>query len=115
MASAYVRVFAVAACDFPPITAPLPQVVPREWLLENNAHLLILSGNSICFTFMASKAVNGRTLELARLVVFLALVSESQGSTRGSCSQRGGWGAGGCGGLPGGARPGPRHCKIKAE
>ncbi|EHB09680.1 F-box only protein 47 [Heterocephalus glaber] len=53
-------------------------VVPREWLLENNAHLLILSGNNICFTFMASKAVNGRALELARLVVFLALVCEKE-------------------------------------
>nr|XP_033774232.1 F-box only protein 47 isoform X4 [Geotrypetes seraphini] len=51
-------------------------VVPHEWLLENNARLLILSGNSICFTFMASKAVNGRAIELARLVVFLALVCE---------------------------------------
>ncbi|OBS76943.1 hypothetical protein A6R68_16595, partial [Neotoma lepida] len=53
-------------------------VVPREWLLENNARLLILSGNSICFTFMASKAVNGRAIELARLVVFLALVCEKE-------------------------------------
>ncbi|XP_071967640.1 F-box only protein 47 isoform X3 [Engystomops pustulosus] len=51
-------------------------VVPQEWLLENNARLLILSGNSICFTFMASKAVNGRTADLATLVVFLALVCE---------------------------------------
>ncbi|XP_039372773.1 F-box only protein 47 isoform X2 [Mauremys reevesii] len=51
-------------------------VVPREWLMENNARLLILSGNNICFTFMASKAVNGRVVELARLVVFLALVCE---------------------------------------
>ncbi|KAK2516565.1 Fbxo47 [Columba livia] len=51
-------------------------VVPREWLMENNARLLILSGNNICFTFMASKAVNGRAMELARLVVFLALVCE---------------------------------------
>uniref|UniRef100_A0A8C4KGU7 F-box protein 47 n=1 Tax=Dromaius novaehollandiae TaxID=8790 RepID=A0A8C4KGU7_DRONO len=51
-------------------------VVPREWLMENNARLLILSGNNICFTFMASKAVNGRTVELARLIVFLALVCE---------------------------------------
>uniref|UniRef100_A0A8D0HSY7 F-box protein 47 n=1 Tax=Sphenodon punctatus TaxID=8508 RepID=A0A8D0HSY7_SPHPU len=51
-------------------------VVPREWLLENSARLLILSGNNICFTFMASKAVNGRAVELARLVVFLALVCE---------------------------------------
>uniref|UniRef100_A0A2K5HGJ0 F-box domain-containing protein n=1 Tax=Colobus angolensis palliatus TaxID=336983 RepID=A0A2K5HGJ0_COLAP len=52
-------------------------VVPREWLLENNARLLMLSGNNICFTFMASKAVNGRTIELARLIVFLALVSKN--------------------------------------
>ncbi|KAM4645396.1 F-box only protein 47 [Amazona ochrocephala] len=51
-------------------------VVPREWLMENNARLLILSGNNICFTFMASKAVNGRVAELARLMVFLALVCE---------------------------------------
>ncbi|NP_001008777.2 F-box only protein 47 [Homo sapiens] len=53
-------------------------VVPREWLLENNARLLMLSGNNICFSFMASKAVNGRTIELARLVVFLALVCEKE-------------------------------------
>ncbi|NXL67601.1 FBX47 protein, partial [Chordeiles acutipennis] len=51
-------------------------VVPREWLMENNARLLILSGNNICFTFMASKAVNGRAVELARLMVFLTLVCE---------------------------------------
>ncbi|XP_051496138.1 F-box only protein 47 [Apus apus] len=51
-------------------------VVPREWLMENNARLLILSGNNICFTFMASKAVNRRAMELARLTVFLALVCE---------------------------------------
>ncbi|XP_078234100.1 F-box only protein 47 isoform X1 [Pogona vitticeps] len=51
-------------------------VVPREWLLENSARLLILCGNNICFTFMASKAVNGRAVELARLTVFLALVCE---------------------------------------
>uniref|UniRef100_A0A673VLZ3 F-box protein 47 n=1 Tax=Suricata suricatta TaxID=37032 RepID=A0A673VLZ3_SURSU len=53
-------------------------VVPREWLLENNARLLILSGNNICFTFMASKAVNGRAIELAKLIVFLALVCEKE-------------------------------------
>ncbi|XP_069732775.1 F-box only protein 47 [Phaenicophaeus curvirostris] len=51
-------------------------VVPHEWLMENNARLLILSGNNICFTFMASKAMNGRVTELARLMVFLALVCE---------------------------------------
>lgn len=43
--------------------------------MENNARLLILSGNDICFTFMASKAVNGRAIELGNLVVFLTLVS----------------------------------------
>ncbi|KAL9823836.1 F-box only protein 47 [Geothlypis trichas] len=48
-------------------------VVPQEWLMENNARLLLLSGNSICFTFMASKAVNGRAVELARLMVFMVL------------------------------------------
>ncbi|KAI5944617.1 F-box only protein 47 [Manis javanica] len=53
-------------------------VVPHEWLLENNAHLLILSGNNICFTFMASKAVNGRATELARLIVYFALVCEKE-------------------------------------
>ncbi|XP_069882961.1 F-box only protein 47 isoform X1 [Dipodomys merriami] len=53
-------------------------VIPREWLLENNAHLLILSGNSICFSFMASKAVNGHAFELAKLTVFLALVCEKE-------------------------------------
>ncbi|KAJ7313734.1 hypothetical protein JRQ81_005383 [Phrynocephalus forsythii] len=51
-------------------------VVPREWLLENSVRLLILCGNNICFTFMASKAVNGRVVELARIIVFLALVCE---------------------------------------
>ncbi|KAM4756558.1 F-box only protein 47 [Cyanocitta cristata] len=51
-------------------------VIPQEWLMENNARLLLLSGNSICFTFLASKAVNGRAVELARLMVFMALVCE---------------------------------------
>ncbi|NXI01365.1 FBX47 protein, partial [Pachycephala philippinensis] len=51
-------------------------VVPQEWLMENNVRLLLLSGNSICFTFLASKAVSGRTVELARLMVFMALVCE---------------------------------------
>lgn len=49
--------------------------------MENSARLLILSGNNICFTFMASKAVNGRVAELARLMVFLALVSAPEKST----------------------------------
>ncbi|NXG20549.1 FBX47 protein, partial [Grallaria varia] len=51
-------------------------VVPQEWLMENNARLLLLSGSNICFTFLASKAVNGRAMELARLMVFMVLVCE---------------------------------------
>ncbi|NXG08645.1 FBX47 protein, partial [Sakesphorus luctuosus] len=51
-------------------------VVPQEWLMENNARLLLLSGNNICFTFLASKAVNGRAVELARLTVYMVLVCE---------------------------------------
>ncbi|XP_013920648.1 PREDICTED: F-box only protein 47 [Thamnophis sirtalis] len=51
-------------------------VIPQEWHLENSARFLILCGNNICFPFMASKAVDGRAIELARLVVFLALVCE---------------------------------------
>ncbi|ETE59688.1 F-box only protein 47, partial [Ophiophagus hannah] len=51
-------------------------VMPQEWHLENTARFLILCGNNICLSFMASKAVNGQTMELARLVVFLALVCE---------------------------------------
>ncbi|RLV82855.1 hypothetical protein DV515_00016571 [Chloebia gouldiae] len=44
--------------------------------MENNARLLLLSGNSLCFTFLASKALKGRAVELARLVVFMVLVCE---------------------------------------
>ncbi|XP_043943194.1 F-box only protein 47-like [Protopterus annectens] len=51
-------------------------VVPQIWILENTARLLILCGNSICFTFMASKAVNGRIIEVSHLMVFLSLVCE---------------------------------------
>ncbi|XP_056405116.1 F-box only protein 47 isoform X2 [Hyla sarda] len=51
-------------------------VVPHDWLIENSARLLILCGSNICFSYMASKAVNGRTADLARMVVYLALVCE---------------------------------------
>ncbi|NXK97102.1 FBX47 protein, partial [Formicarius rufipectus] len=51
-------------------------VVPQEWLMENNARLLLLSGNNICYTVLASKAVNGRAMELAKLMVFMVLVCE---------------------------------------
>ncbi|XP_063815775.1 F-box only protein 47 isoform X2 [Pseudophryne corroboree] len=63
-------------------------VLPHEWLLENNVRLLILSGNSICFTFMASKAVNGRTVDLARMVAFLALGSRRVSMVTGEARMR---------------------------
>ncbi|XP_051792202.1 F-box only protein 47-like isoform X1 [Erpetoichthys calabaricus] len=53
--------------------------VPNEWLLENQARLLLLCGNNICYTIMSSKAVNGRVNELANLMVFQALVCEKDG------------------------------------
>uniref|UniRef100_A0A670Z825 F-box protein 47 n=1 Tax=Pseudonaja textilis TaxID=8673 RepID=A0A670Z825_PSETE len=51
-------------------------VIPEKWHLENIARFLILCGSNICFSFMANKAVTGQDMELARLVVFLALVCE---------------------------------------
>ncbi|XP_066563651.1 F-box only protein 47 [Amia ocellicauda] len=54
-------------------------VLPGEWLQENVARLLILCGNRTCFTFMASRALNGRVAEIARLLVFLILVCEKDG------------------------------------
>ncbi|XP_070585971.1 F-box only protein 47 isoform X1 [Erythrolamprus reginae] len=51
-------------------------VIPREWHLENCARFLIMCGKSICFSFMAAKAAEGRTNELARLVIFQSLVCE---------------------------------------
>ncbi|XP_026525340.1 F-box only protein 47 [Notechis scutatus] len=51
-------------------------VIPQEWHLENIARFLILCESNICVSFMVNKAVNGQAMELARLVVFLALVCE---------------------------------------
>lgn len=42
--------------------------------MENVARLLVLCGNSLCYTFLASKAVNGRLLEISRLIVYIILV-----------------------------------------
>uniref|UniRef100_A0A8C6VRN4 F-box protein 47 n=1 Tax=Naja naja TaxID=35670 RepID=A0A8C6VRN4_NAJNA len=61
--------------DFVKLIVALTEI-PQEWRLENTARFLILCGNQICFSFMASKAASGQTMEMARLVVFLALVCE---------------------------------------
>lgn len=50
-------------------------VVPQPWNMENVARLLILCGNSICYSVLASKAINRRHFEISRLLIFLILVS----------------------------------------
>ncbi|XP_035250576.1 F-box only protein 47-like [Anguilla anguilla] len=54
-------------------------VVPEAWHMENMARLLVLCGNSICYSVLASRAVNRRFLEISRLIVFLILVCEKDG------------------------------------
>ncbi|KAG5283322.1 hypothetical protein AALO_G00040810 [Alosa alosa] len=54
-------------------------VLPQPWYLENMARLLILCGNNICYTVLASKAINGRLFDISQLLVFIILVSEKDG------------------------------------
>ncbi|KAF5890245.1 F-box only protein 47, partial [Clarias magur] len=54
-------------------------VIPQPWYIENVARLLILCGNNICYSVLASKAINGRLIEVSRLLIFLILVSEIDG------------------------------------
>ncbi|KAI4805122.1 hypothetical protein KUCAC02_009752 [Chaenocephalus aceratus] len=49
------------------------------WHVENVARLLVLCGSSLCYTILASKAVNGRLLEISRLIVYIILVCEKDG------------------------------------
>lgn len=50
-------------------------VLPQPWYLENMARLLILCGNNICYSVLASKAINGRLFDISQLLVFIILVS----------------------------------------
>ncbi|KAK5861315.1 hypothetical protein PBY51_022722 [Eleginops maclovinus] len=54
-------------------------VIPQPWHVENVARLLVLCGSSLCYTVLASKAVNGRLLEISRLLVYIILVCEKDG------------------------------------
>ncbi|XP_061082863.1 F-box only protein 47-like [Conger conger] len=54
-------------------------VLPEAWHTENTARLLVLCGNNICYSVLASRAVNRRFLEISRLLVFLILVCEKDG------------------------------------
>ncbi|GLD59044.1 F-box only protein 47 [Lates japonicus] len=54
-------------------------VIPHPWHVENVARLLVLCGRSLCFTVLANKALNGRRLEISRLIVYIILVCEKDG------------------------------------
>ncbi|XP_068428538.1 F-box only protein 47-like [Clinocottus analis] len=54
-------------------------VIPQPWHLENKARLLVLCGSNICYTVLASKAINGRLPEISRLIVYIILVCEKDG------------------------------------
>nr|XP_020470070.1 F-box only protein 47 isoform X2 [Monopterus albus]XP_020470071.1 F-box only protein 47 isoform X2 [Monopterus albus]XP_020470072.1 F-box only protein 47 isoform X2 [Monopterus albus]XP_020470073.1 F-box only protein 47 isoform X2 [Monopterus albus]XP_020470074.1 F-box only protein 47 isoform X2 [Monopterus albus] len=54
-------------------------VIPQPWHVENVARLLVLCGSSLCYTFLASKARNGRLFEISRLIVYIILVCEKDG------------------------------------
>ncbi|KAM9343959.1 LOW QUALITY PROTEIN: F-box only protein 47-like [Pholidichthys leucotaenia] len=51
-------------------------VIPQPWHLENTARLLVLCGSELCYAVLASKALNGRLLDISRLIVFIILVCE---------------------------------------
>lgn len=63
-------------------------MLPEAWHVENIARLLVLCGNNICYSVLASRAVNRRFLEISRLIVFLILVSARPSLP---------WGPGSCG------------------
>ncbi|XP_014823179.1 F-box only protein 47 [Poecilia latipinna] len=54
-------------------------VIPQPWYLENVARLLVLCGSSLCYTFLASKALNGRLDEISRIIIHIILVCEKDG------------------------------------
>eukprot|EP00064_Thunnus_orientalis_P004292 superscaffoldBa00000387_g4303 len=54
-------------------------VIPQPWHVENVARLLVLCGSNLCYTVLASKALNGRILEISRLIVYIILVCEKDG------------------------------------
>ncbi|XP_012775770.3 F-box only protein 47 isoform X1 [Maylandia zebra] len=54
-------------------------VIPHPWHVENVARLLVLCGSNLCYTVLASKALNGRLLEISRIIVYIILVCEKDG------------------------------------
>ncbi|XP_029386686.1 F-box only protein 47 [Echeneis naucrates] len=53
--------------------------IPQPWHVENVARLLVLCGSSLCYTVLASKALNGQLPESSRLIVYIILVCEKDG------------------------------------
>ncbi|MEQ2158818.1 hypothetical protein XENOCAPTIV_003163 [Xenoophorus captivus] len=56
-----------------------PPVIPQPWHVENVARLLVLCGSNLCYTFLASKALNGRLDEISRIIIYIILVCEKDG------------------------------------
>ncbi|XP_041663671.1 F-box only protein 47-like [Cheilinus undulatus] len=54
-------------------------VIPQPWHGENVARVLVLCGSSLCYNVLASKAINGRLPEIARLLIYIILVCEKDG------------------------------------
>ncbi|XP_029936801.1 F-box only protein 47-like isoform X2 [Myripristis murdjan] len=54
-------------------------VIPQMWHVENVARLLVLCGSSLCYSVLASKAVNGRLHEISKVIVYIILVCEKDG------------------------------------
>ncbi|KAK5601957.1 hypothetical protein CRENBAI_018598 [Crenichthys baileyi] len=54
-------------------------VIPQPWHVENVARLLVLCGSNLCYTFLASKALNGRLDEISRIIIYIILVCEKDG------------------------------------
>ncbi|XP_067135516.1 F-box only protein 47-like isoform X3 [Centruroides vittatus] len=46
---------------------------PEEWMPENIAILLLFCGDIVAAMFMGNKLLNGKTIELANLVIYLAM------------------------------------------
>lgn len=62
-----------------------PSVTPQRWHAENVARLLLLCKSSLCYTFLANKANNGRLPEVSRLLVHIVLVSVLRPINHNSC------------------------------
>lgn len=54
----------------------LSAVVPQPWHKENIARLLVLCGDSICRTILASKAISGHEAEMCTILAYVVLVTE---------------------------------------